>query len=445
MSENNVPMTFDELLEAARKSEGSIFIDAISVHNLMTNCVNRDEFGNPKTTTLDGKLRGRVSSQALKRAVRDDKIFQRVVNMICESTQTQGVPDLLLKEALKHELKHAETIVPVVVEKAIGPVDKPKKKGGPVKKTRGTLLLGLDEVQKIADLMIGAWGELMVALEKDEQRLAEKAKKAEKAEKAEKVKEGKKSKAKAEKSDDFRPSLTYIEVGKVAEKILKSFKGGTRAPNVHLFGRMITERPSMNVDGACCFAHAISIAPIIYQSDSFTAIDELARSQGDPNYTSMLGSAGFDSSSFYRFACVDVSALAKVFTKDELEPILRVLLSLMVRALPEGKKRAYASFTSPSFSMFVVRRDYPRSLSTAFEGTLKPAKGRSMQDEAVRALDAEFASVQRRMPGAAAATVSIAVDCDPKHVDCLNHLAPHQVGGIDEAVEVVTKAALRLT
>ena len=49
-----------------------IFIDMHVIQTVPPSCVNRDDTGSPKTAVYGGVTRARVSSQAWKRAIRQD-------------------------------------------------------------------------------------------------------------------------------------------------------------------------------------------------------------------------------------------------------------------------------------------------------------------------------------------------------------------------------------
>ena len=91
------------------------FVDIHVIQTVPPSCVNRDDTGSPKTASYGGCIRARVSSQAWKRAVRQEFIRSgmeigirtmpsRIVGMLTEeisSRSPKGDPGLMAKRAMK--------------------------------------------------------------------------------------------------------------------------------------------------------------------------------------------------------------------------------------------------------------------------------------------------------------------------------------------------------
>ena len=74
-----------------------------------------------------------------------------------------------------------------------------------------------------------------------------------------------------------------------------------------LFGRMVAEDVELNIDAACQVAHAISTHAVQTEYDYFTALDDL--SSENSQFAGHLGTSEFYSSTFYRYATVNIKDL----------------------------------------------------------------------------------------------------------------------------------------
>jgi len=98
---------------------------------------------------------------------------------------------------------------------------------------------------------------------------------------------------------------------KAVEKLLD----GGKAADLALFGRMLADLPENNVNAACQVAHALSTNKIhAMEMDYFTAVDDLK--PGDTAGADMIGTVGFNSACFYRYANLDVGQLTKNLQGD---------------------------------------------------------------------------------------------------------------------------------
>jgi len=85
----------------------------IEIHALQTvppSNINRDDTGSPKTARFGGVTRARVSSQAWKKAIRDE--FSRVLNPDELGQRTKHVVDLIAAaiEDIDSQMEHEEAI-----------------------------------------------------------------------------------------------------------------------------------------------------------------------------------------------------------------------------------------------------------------------------------------------------------------------------------------------
>lgn len=284
------------------------------IQNFAPSNLNRDDTNNPKDCEFGGYRRARISSQCFKRAVRHDPVF----------AQTTGVPTSWRTNKIKSELIHqmmaqgidSETATAHAEEFAKNYSSKKAKMDGD--QTLVLLFLSRAEVEEIATSLVN---------------MAEAG-----------------------------------AIKKYAEDFAKTTRNRPSAPDIALFGRMLADRPETNIDAACQVAHAISTHAVNMDMDYFTAVDDLQPKE--TTGASMLGLSGFNSSCFYRYACLDFNQLVTNLGGDlaMARKTVEAFLRSSVHAVPTGKQNSTAAQNPPSFFMTVVRDDgCAWSLANAFE------------------------------------------------------------------------------
>ena len=175
-------------------------------------------------------------------------------------------------------------------------------------------------------------------------------------------------------------------------------KGARKSADVALFGRMLAEARALTVDAAAQVAHAISTHKLSQEMDYWTAADDLKDSSaGEDAGAGMLGTAEFNASVFYRYACVNLDQLGRnLGEKDEqgawangadlTAKAVQAFLLASYDAIPTGKLNGHAHFTSPLFALAVVReKGLPLNLVNAF---LEPVRARNNSGFAAASADA---------------------------------------------------------
>ena len=150
---------------------------------------------------------------------------------------------------------------------------------------------------------------------------------------------------------------------------------GRCSADVALFGRMLAEATDLNVDAACQVAHAISTHRLSQDMDYWTAADDLKNAEEEDAGAGMLGTAEFNASIFYRYACISLPILTRNLGDDDLvKKTVEAFLLASFEAIPTGKLNGHAHFTNPYLALAVVReKGMPLNLCNAF---LKPANSK---------------------------------------------------------------------
>lgn len=172
---------------------------------------------------------------------------------------------------------------------------------------------------------------------------------------------------------------------------------------------MLASSPTENIDAACQVSHAISVNRMNMEFDYFTAVDDIP-ADDDNAGAAMIGTVGFASSCFYRFACVDLDQLTRNLGGDAAAAREGVLAFAegFVQARPTGKQNTFAAHSLPAFVMVVAREaGQPVSLANAFETPVKPSPERSLTDGAIAALGRHYGQLRNMygLDGVAACAV----------------------------------------
>ena len=322
----------------------------IEIHilqNFAPSNLNRDDTGAPKDALFGGTRRARISSQCLKRAVRqsfiqkkDDGFFHPDELAIRSKRLYKAIADLL-------KGRHEETDAMAKAEIALSYV---KLKAGDGGKTQYLLFLGQREIEALAEAIHQDWDKIVpVAVDPKE-------------------KGGRKSK-----------KATATDAPKEIREQIESIFNGGKAVDLALFGRMLADMPEKNQNAACQVAHAISTHSVEREFDYYTAVDDLKPE--DSAGADMMGTVEFNSACFYRYAVVDWGKLVGNLQNDtELaKKALRAFLEGFVVAEPTGKQNTFAAHNAPEFVAVSVRNSTaPRNLANAFETAVRVGKDESL-------------------------------------------------------------------
>lgn len=324
-------------------------IEIHALQNFAPSNLNRDDTGAPKDAWFGGTRRARVSSQCLKRAVRQH--FKGLVENGTLTSENVALRTKRALDAITTALKqkgHPETEASEKARQALVSLELSVKDDG---KSEYLLFLGQREIANIASIIHEKWGSIAAADASPA--------------------EGKKaSKTKKQAAQAADPDL---------QKALDKVFNGGKAVDVALFGRMLADMPEKNQNAACQVAHAISTHAVEREFDFYTAVDDLKPE--DTAGADMMGTVEFNSACFYRYAVVDWQKLVDNLQKDTDLAIkgLRAFLEGFVVAEPTGKQNTFAAHNQPEFVAVSVRRNTaPSNLANAFETALRVHKDQSI-------------------------------------------------------------------
>jgi CRISPR system Cascade subunit CasC len=323
----------------------------IELHILQSfpvSCLNRDDVGSPKTAVFGGVSRARLSSQSLKRAIREyaqDNLpaarfggerTKLIIQPLVEALQKHGVSDP--QAALEHAKNIADKLA-----KLDAKAEDPKV---------GTLtFLAPSEIDSIASQVAS----LLLA---------------------------------NPKSKDYEKSL---------DKFCKS-AGLLDGADIALFGRMVASLPSLTLEGAAMFSHALSTHKSDNDLDFYSAVDDRKPEEDDAG-AGMIGTLEFSSAVYYRYAALNLDLLADAnhlgkLSVDERRLVVDAFIRATLMAVPGARKNSMNANTLPGYVLGTFKSaGQPVQLINAFEEPIRPKSG--LLAESVSALKRHHESLKK--------------------------------------------------
>jgi CRISPR system Cascade subunit CasC len=368
------------------------------IQNFAPSNLNRDDTGSPKECEFGGYTRARISSQSLKRAMRETFRNDRLIDPQYLATRTAravgAVADQLVARGKpREEATHVATAALTALD---------IKMDG--EKSSYLLFLSQHELSALASICLDHWDALAASL--------------------------------APKGKDATALPNEVK------STLKKALDGRRAADLALFGRMIADLPDKNVDGSSQVAHAISTHRVSTEFDFFTAVDDLKRHDEDAG-AGMLGTVQFNSACFYRYANLDVEQIAQNIGPDPelMRRGVWAFIRATISAIPTGKQNSMAAHNLPSFVMVVVREGNAWNLANAFVKPARASHDRDLVQDSIMKLDG-FWGRMADMYGTAGVQGIYIATMEPDSVDTLK---PHLVKSGDPStpkVDVLVSQAL---
>lgn len=335
----------------------------VEIHMLQNHApsnLNRDDTGSPKDAVFGGVRRVRISSQALKRAIRRSEIFERALESSGHGWRTRQLPErvrqILLERGLSEEMAQIGALKASGFGNKDGKEQAPRESDGLVR-TAQTMFLTAADIEAVADVIYKA------ALE----------------------------------------AKTPAQFRKVSVKSLEAqIRDGGRpiTPDVALFGRMVTSSAFRDVESSIQCAHAISTHPMTHEFDFYTAVDDFEKpgESEEDRGADMMGDVEFTSACFYKYFSIDVDGIVDNLTTKGSDGVsaetarsmanatVIAFLEAAVFTSPSGKQNTFAAHQLPDAILVEVKsRKIPVSYANAF---VNPVSLRSKEGLVV-------ASVQR--------------------------------------------------
>lgn len=301
------------------------FVDVHVLQTVPPSNLNRDDTGSPKTAFFGGVRRARVSSQAWKRATR--KAFADQLDPSSLGVRSRRVVGVIADEIRRVSPSVDDAASLTMAEGVLGKVGvklKPARKKDAPQEAGFLLFLSRRQIENLAAAAVSA-----------------------------------------------------ADGGSYPDDV-KKLADREHSVDIALFGRMVADQTDLNVDAACQVAHALSVHAVEDESDYFTAVDDhKADDEEEDAGAGMIGTVEFNSSTLYRYATVDLTALGKnLGDPDAVRRAVEVFLDCFVTSMPTGKQNTFANRTLPDAVLVQVRDDQPVSYIGAYEEAIERRDGR---------------------------------------------------------------------
>lgn len=311
-------------------------MNLIEIHILQSfpvSCLNRDDVGSPKSAVFGGVNRARISSQCLKRAART---FARdeYPEAHFDGVRSRRILEPFLAAFKAAGLSDADAATKTdEVRNALSKIDSKNKA-----LVTTAVFLSPSEIQQIAN--------------------------------------------------EVARGTDAVKAVKKADRL--------DAADIALFGRMIANDASLNVEAAAMFGHALSTHESGNDIDFYSAVDERKTVDEDDSGAGMIGTLEFNSALYYRYAALDVDMLSAPthlgrMTKEDRQTVVGAFLKSVILAVPGARKASMNASTLPGYVLGVAKeKGQPLQLVNAF---LKPSKANL--DDACKAMKAHHANLKR--------------------------------------------------
>lgn len=312
-------------------------MNLIELHILQSypvSCLNRDDVGAPKSAVFGGVNRARLSSQCLKRAVR---AFARdeYPEALFNGVRSRRLVEPFVAAFEKAGLSSDDARVKTeLVREVLSKVDSKNKE-----LVTTAVFLSPGEIEQIAN---------EVAQGTDPKKAAKKASRLD-------------------------------------------------AADIALFGRMIANDASLNVEAAAMFSHALSTHQTDNDIDFYSAVDERKTGAEEDAGAGMIGTLEFNSALYYRYVGLNLDLIADTnhlggISAEQRQGVVSAFLRAALLAIPGARKTSMNAATRPGYVLGIAKgKGQPLQLINAF---LKPAKKGSLED-AQNAMKEHYANLKR--------------------------------------------------
>jgi len=313
---------------------------------------NRDDEGRHKSAKFGGVPRLRLSSQSIKRAIRESSAFQN------DLAGNLGIRTKRISEVIESRLIQDGTpaddarAAVLVVAEAFGKIE--AGKAGDEARPRNSSLTfvtqrEIDNAYDIASKILN--GEL--------------------------------------KADDVKK-----------KKVDLILEDADNAVDLAMFGRMLAGAKHKSREAAVQVSHSLTTHAAVGEDDFFAALDDL-RVASDPEGggAAMIGEQEFGSGLFYLYACVDISLLLRNLDGDR--DLAGRAVAAFVRAIatssPGGMASSFAHNPRASYIRMTSGSSTPHNFASAYETPVRQPYLRSSID-ALEDKAAKFARAYDETP-----------------------------------------------
>lgn len=303
--------------------------------------INRDDSGLPKTANIGGVSRGRISSQAMKRAAR---FYNNTTQIPKDYYRTKLLYSLIDKDLNQQEKDIFDTYVfPALKDNIIG--NSEQKKGTKEQRLKTLALILNEEIEGIKNVVKNFDTTYSDYIGKTLNNAAQKR-----------------------------------FVNAYTEELLNVFRNSSKK-DISLWGRFFADNVENTFEGAASVAHAFTTHPINIENDFFAAMDDGQSFFKDNAGAGHPGNTFYSSGLFYKYATIRLDELFEnLITKGKLKvteyddeseidkigrdfvDVVRMFFESFIMTLPTGYDHATAPNTLPDFIRITIT---PNSVNNA--------------------------------------------------------------------------------
>jgi CRISPR system Cascade subunit CasC len=317
--------------------------------------LNRDDTGRPKTATVGGVPRLRISSQALKRAWRTSSVFaERLGEHRGERTQRFG-------EEIERHLRERG----LASDRALAIARDIAQHFGKLKPERDPAPARTEQLAFISP---------------EEQAAA-------------------------------LALADRIAAGEAVEPTVEILlRHADTAADIAMFGRMLADNPAYNREAAVQVAHAITTHRVTVEDDYYTAIDDLKTPEEDAG-AGFVGELGFGSGIFYLYACIDTGLLTRNLGEHKAlaADACAALAEAAATVSPKGKQPSFAARSRAHYVLAEYGSAQPRTLAGGF---VRPVEGGDLAKGSIERIEEWRGKLDRAYGPAAEASITMDVSAE---------------------------------
>lgn len=327
-------------------------MNLIELHILQSfpvSCLNRDDLNSPKTAIFGGCKRARISSQCLKRAQR--LLFREYAPEYAQGERTKLIASAIAGHLAKEtDLPPHSEALPEQLAEMWGKLESKKKDANDLTKSATLTYLSPGEIES----MVSAALELLRQ----------------------------------------NPNCKTKDLEKAVKDTMK---GELRkdAADIALFGRMVASNPTLTLEGAALFSHALSCHKSEPEMDFYAAVDDLQPKE--ETGAGMTGILEFNSACFYRYIGINLDLLKQNLpgvSDEEIRTILQAFIRAALMAVPTARHNSMNAATLPSYVIGLKRSTgHPMQLVNAFETPVRSKDG--YVPSAIEALNSELEKMRQ--------------------------------------------------
>lgn len=328
----------------------SKFVELHILQEVSVNALNCDDRGRPKTVTLNNDSRGRFSSQALTRDVKE-AMFEKYQNEHFLDKNSRRHKNEIKEEVAK-KLEVSPEVASHITDKIWGAI---------FGKAIVISMLAKYEIDWLTEQIINNFNDEILKIKK--------------------IYDNYDGSSKKDLNDKIK-KITGLEDFKKKEKEIKkeankTFKGGVLSAS---FGRMMASNSNLKIEASINRGHAITTHVINTNDniDYFVAIDDIFK-DGETG-SGHIDNKHFVTGCYYKNFIFDISqllddshlgAITSLYPSFDVNDYIKTLISLFINSLPNGKNATFSSKSYPCCVIANVLETQPVSLANAFNTPVK--------------------------------------------------------------------------